>query len=122
MFGTQPESRPYCEETRTFTSPIVPLSFPLQEKSARTLEREEKNRTASREPLLITVDQDCDQEFYIPSVDLLTAQVRQKGFVALLVDRPTSHVLFHLKYLFDYKYFKYWYKCHISLLLGLAVV
>ncbi|KAB5553612.1 hypothetical protein PHYPO_G00040570 [Pangasianodon hypophthalmus] len=45
-----------------------------QEKSARTLEREEKNRTASREPLLITVDQDCDQEFYIPSVDLLTAQ------------------------------------------------
>ncbi|XP_060758200.1 next to BRCA1 gene 1 protein isoform X1 [Neoarius graeffei] len=45
-----------------------------QEKSARTLEREEKNRTASREPLLITVDQDCNQEFYIPSVDLLTAQ------------------------------------------------
>ncbi|XP_017343922.1 next to BRCA1 gene 1 protein isoform X2 [Ictalurus punctatus] len=45
-----------------------------QEKSARTLEREEKNRTVSREPLLITVDQDCDQEFYIPSVDLLTAQ------------------------------------------------
>ncbi|KAF5895104.1 BRCA1 1 protein-like isoform X3, partial [Clarias magur] len=45
-----------------------------QEKSTRTLEREEKNRTASREPLLITVDQDCDQEFYIPSVDLLTAQ------------------------------------------------
>ncbi|KAI5097071.1 next to BRCA1protein 1 protein isoform X2, partial [Silurus meridionalis] len=45
-----------------------------QEKSARTLEREEKNRTTSREPLLITVDEDCDQEFYIPSVDLLTAQ------------------------------------------------
>ncbi|XP_022542100.2 next to BRCA1 gene 1 protein [Astyanax mexicanus] len=45
-----------------------------QEKSARTLEREEKCRAASREQLLITVDQDCDQEFYIPSVDLLTAQ------------------------------------------------
>ncbi|KAM9457113.1 next to BRCA1 gene 1 protein isoform 2-T2 [Clarias gariepinus] len=45
-----------------------------QEKSTRTLEREEKNRTVCREPLLITVDQDCDQEFYIPSVDLLTAQ------------------------------------------------
>ncbi|XP_076852137.1 next to BRCA1 gene 1 protein [Brachyhypopomus gauderio] len=45
-----------------------------QEKSARTLEREEKCGTASREQLLITVDQDCDQEFYIPSVDLLTAQ------------------------------------------------
>lgn len=45
-----------------------------QEKSARTLEREEKCRATSREQLLITVDQDCDQEFYIPSVDLLTAQ------------------------------------------------
>ncbi|XP_062841004.1 next to BRCA1 gene 1 protein isoform X2 [Trichomycterus rosablanca] len=45
-----------------------------QDKSVRTLEREEKNRTAVREQLLITVDQDCDQEFYIPSVDLLTAQ------------------------------------------------
>ncbi|XP_066498175.1 next to BRCA1 gene 1 protein [Hoplias malabaricus] len=52
---------------------ISPCVTP-QEKSARTLEREEKCRAASREQLLITVDQDCDQEFYIPSVDLLTAQ------------------------------------------------
>uniref|UniRef100_A0A8C1NVB6 NBR1 autophagy cargo receptor b n=1 Tax=Cyprinus carpio TaxID=7962 RepID=A0A8C1NVB6_CYPCA len=44
-----------------------------QEKSSRTLEREEKCR-ASREQLLLSVNQDCDQEFYIPSVDLLTAQ------------------------------------------------
>uniref|UniRef100_A0A671P4Y3 Next to BRCA1 gene 1 protein-like n=1 Tax=Sinocyclocheilus anshuiensis TaxID=1608454 RepID=A0A671P4Y3_9TELE len=43
------------------------------EKSSRTLEREEKCR-ASREQLLLSVNQDCDQEFYIPSVDLLTAQ------------------------------------------------
>uniref|UniRef100_A0A8C1NVF2 NBR1 autophagy cargo receptor b n=1 Tax=Cyprinus carpio TaxID=7962 RepID=A0A8C1NVF2_CYPCA len=41
--------------------------------SSRTLEREEKCR-ASREQLLLSVNQDCDQEFYIPSVDLLTAQ------------------------------------------------
>ncbi|KAF7697756.1 hypothetical protein HF521_004266 [Silurus meridionalis] len=34
-----------------------------------------RRRTAQHlEPLLITVDEDCDQEFYIPSVDLLTAQ------------------------------------------------
>ncbi|XP_016395541.1 next to BRCA1 gene 1 protein-like isoform X3 [Sinocyclocheilus rhinocerous] len=44
-----------------------------QEKSSRTLEREEKCR-ASREQLLLSVNQDSDQEFYIPSVDLLTAQ------------------------------------------------
>ncbi|XP_026871493.2 next to BRCA1 gene 1 protein isoform X2 [Electrophorus electricus] len=52
---------------------ISPCATP-QEKSARTLEREEKCRAATREQLLITVDQDCEQEFYIPSVDLLTAQ------------------------------------------------
>ncbi|XP_042579508.1 next to BRCA1 gene 1 protein-like isoform X1 [Cyprinus carpio] len=44
-----------------------------QEKSSHTLEREEKCR-ASREQLLLSVNQDCDQEFYIPSIDLLTAQ------------------------------------------------
>ncbi|KAK7167810.1 hypothetical protein R3I94_002016 [Phoxinus phoxinus] len=44
-----------------------------QEKSSRTLEREEKCR-ASRDQLVLSVNQDCDQEFYIPSVDLLTAQ------------------------------------------------
>ncbi|XP_073713332.1 next to BRCA1 gene 1 protein [Misgurnus anguillicaudatus] len=45
-----------------------------QEKSSRTLEREEKCRAAPRDQLLLSVNQDCDQEFYIPSVDLLTAQ------------------------------------------------
>ncbi|XP_051988365.1 next to BRCA1 gene 1 protein [Xyrauchen texanus] len=45
-----------------------------QEKSSRTLEREEKCRAASRDQLLLSVNQDCNQEFYIPSVDLLTAQ------------------------------------------------
>ncbi|XP_056609430.1 next to BRCA1 gene 1 protein isoform X2 [Triplophysa dalaica] len=44
------------------------------EKSSRTLEREEKSQAASRDQLLLSVNQDCDQEFYIPSVDLLTAQ------------------------------------------------
>ncbi|XP_048062219.1 next to BRCA1 gene 1 protein isoform X1 [Megalobrama amblycephala] len=44
-----------------------------QEKSSRTLEREEKCR-ASRDQLVLSVNQDCDQELYIPSVDLLTAQ------------------------------------------------
>ncbi|KAA0705645.1 BRCA1 gene 1 protein [Triplophysa tibetana] len=44
------------------------------EKSSHTLEREEKAQAASRDQLLLSVDQDCDQEFYIPSVDLLTAQ------------------------------------------------
>ncbi|TRY65375.1 hypothetical protein DNTS_013777, partial [Danionella cerebrum] len=44
-----------------------------QDKASRTLERMEKCQ-ASRDQLLLSVDQDCDQEFYIPSVDLLTAQ------------------------------------------------
>ncbi|XP_036445801.1 next to BRCA1 gene 1 protein isoform X2 [Colossoma macropomum] len=61
---------PCTTEGHAELSPVLVL----QEKSARTLEREEKCRAASREQLLITVDQDCDQEFYIPSVDLLTAQ------------------------------------------------
>ncbi|XP_051995254.1 next to BRCA1 gene 1 protein-like [Xyrauchen texanus] len=45
-----------------------------QEKSSRILERQEKCLAASRDQLLLSVNQDCDQEFYIPSVDLLTAQ------------------------------------------------
>ncbi|XP_028842048.1 next to BRCA1 gene 1 protein isoform X2 [Denticeps clupeoides] len=51
---------------------VSPCVTPQQDKVVQSPDTETKSSSAPR--VLMSVDQDCDQEYYIPSVDLLTAQ------------------------------------------------
>lgn len=61
----------HCELANAMLCP--PLHSLQQDKTAPSPEKGEKGGSVSR--MLMSVEQDSDREFYIPSVDLLTAQV-----------------------------------------------